>query len=104
MRDKPKDWIDPETGYPTREAMEWKHEEALELLKNFMSKMGEDAFIQHGIKICNKMGRKHFKTREDLLTFMEKVPKLMACYFTMHGKEAENEKNNRPWAPITIDD
>jgi len=104
MRDKPTKQIDPKTGYPTREYLQWQHEESLELLKGFMDRMGKELFVKHGIEICNKFGNKFFKTEEDLLKFMEHSPKYMRLYFTIHGKEAENEKNrNRTFVPIVVE-
>lgn len=92
MRDRPKNRFDRSTGYPTREDMKWQHEEALELLTDFMNRMDEDAFVKYGIQICNKHGRKHFKTKDDLLTFMQECPKYLRCYFDMHAKGIEYEK------------
>ena len=91
MRDKPEKTYD-NFRYPTIEYIKWRHDSAYEMLKSFMDRMGEELFVEHGIAIVNKYGRKHFKTKEDLLRFLECYPRLMQQYFMMHGKEIENER------------
>ena len=104
MRDKPEKLIDPSSGYPTQDALEWESDYAREQLTAFMDKMGEEIFVKHGIEICNKYGNKHFKTREDLLKFLEECPKYMKAYFDMHGGEVENEQKKKPMLNIVVDD
>ena len=104
MRERPKKRIDPSSGYPSREDLAWQSDNAFEMLTDFMNKMGEDIFVKHGIEIVNRYGRKHFKTKDDLLTFMQEAPKMMKCYMDMHGKEAEREKESRPKLHIVVDD
>ena len=75
MRERPKKRFDASSGYPTREDLAWQSDAAFELLDDMKNKMGEDVFVKHGIEIVNRYGRKHFKTREDLIKFMQEAPK-----------------------------
>ena len=104
MRDRPKNRIDPESGYPTKSDMAWQSDYAREQLTAFMNRMGKDIFIKYAIEICNDIGRKDFKTEEDLLEFMDECPKAMKNYFDIHGKESEDEKNRaRTFVPIVVE-
>ena len=83
MRERPKNLLNKETGYTTREYMKWQADYSHEQLTDFMNKIGKDAFVKLGIEICNKNGSHSFKTEEDLFKFMKECPKAMKNYFDM---------------------
>ena len=105
-RDRPKNRIDPSSGYPTKDDLLWQHEYALDMLTQFKDRMGEDLFCQHGIGIVNKYhsGIKPIETNEEFLDLMNRCAKMVKGCFDAHGKEIENEQSKKLKLEIVVDD